>query len=123
MQSLKVSTDPKSQERTVDCPLYKIGVLVSTACKNCQYCSGFDEDAVKCEYSDRFVNALAKSKKLSSSYPTEGVFPTNPNDIVGGKRRSMIALDFVERDLHEPSIEELAEWFKLDLKEVKGEED
>jgi hypothetical protein len=116
MTKIDIKLDKKTKDNTVDCPLHNIDVIVGSACKNCRYFHSDNDGYVSCEYSDRFVN------KISSTYPTDNVYPKAANDIIGGGLNSQIALDTLNRDIHEPSIEDLAEYFGFSLRDITDSE-
>lgn len=113
MNKIEFEKDMETGQQSVPCPFYKTKVL-KKACDECRYCSGSSDEAISCDYSDRFL------QKLSSLYPADGVKPATTNDVVSNEKPSKIALDTVGRDIHEPNIEELAEFFGFNLKDVTG---
>lgn len=113
MKKIKFEKDMTTGQESVSCPFHKVKALKS-ACTDCPYCVGSSDQDVSCEYEDRFL------QKISSIYPADGVRPCATNDVVSNEKPSKIALDTITRDIHEPSLEELAEYFGFDLKEITG---
>ena len=114
MRRIDIQTDKESAEHKVPCPLYASDVLVATACKNCRFFNDIEDDQVLCEYespSDKF-------EKSASSYPADGVRGGKTTDFTTTERKSLIARDSVNRDLHEPSMEDLADYFGFTMDEV-----
>jgi hypothetical protein len=92
------------------CPLHRQKVLVPISCEKCDFCSAFDNKFVKCKFNLK--------RKLASVFTNVQLRGNNPIDITKNTAKKDIALDTINRDLHEPNIEDLAEFFGFDLEEI-----
>lgn len=123
MKKILIAEEGKHRLRTAKCPLHKISVIVATACHDCPYFEEEKGEHVCCGYEDRLATAASLSIRLASSFPADGVTPSKTNDVVTNEKKTKIALDTVGRDIHEPSAEELAEYFGFTLDDVFPHED
>jgi len=108
----------------VKCPKFSSleSIIVEIHCVKCKYHKSIQDNKVCCDYPERLLKAAAANSS-DTNVDTDPLYPPltfmgmNPN-VMTNAPGNALALDSINRDIHEPTIEELADYYGVPMDQI-----